>query len=82
MQIQIFKVKKKIPEENASYRCLSLIMLDSIVKVKKKSYPQALLEECKYEIKRSKMEKKKVHLMSWMINLIMILMMKQSLTMR
>ena len=31
-------------------------MLDSIVKVKKKYYPQALLEECKYEIKKTKME--------------------------
>ena len=31
-------------------------MLDSTVKVKKKYYPQALLEECKYEIKKTKME--------------------------
>ena len=45
---------KKVPKENASYKCLSLIMLDSIFKVNKKYYPQALLEECKYEIKRLK----------------------------
>ena len=31
---------KKVPKENASCKCLSLIMLDSIVKVKKKYYPQ------------------------------------------
>ena len=31
-------------------------MLDSIVKVKKKYYPQTLLGECKYEIKKAKME--------------------------
>ena len=31
-------------------------MLDSIVKVKKKYYSQALLEECKFEIKKAKME--------------------------
>ena len=31
-------------------------MLDSVVKAKKKYYPQALLEECKYEIKKIKME--------------------------
>ena len=31
-------------------------MLDSIVKVKKKYYPQALLEKYKYEIKKAKME--------------------------
>ena len=47
---------KKVPKENGSYRCLSLIMLDYIVKVKKKYYPQALLEGCKYEIKKTKME--------------------------
>ena len=43
---------KKVPKENGSYRCLSLIMLDYIVKVKKKYYPQALLEGCK----KTKME--------------------------
>ena len=31
-------------------------MLDSIVKVKKKYYLQTNLEECKYEIRRTKME--------------------------
>ena len=43
---------KKIPKENASYKSLSLIMLDSIIKVNKKYYPQTILEECKYEIKK------------------------------
>ena len=47
---------KKIPKENASYKCLSLIILDSVIRVSKKYYPQALLEECKYEIKKTKME--------------------------
>ena len=47
---------KKVPKENASYKCLSLVMLDSIVKVKKKYYLQTHLEECKYEIRRTKME--------------------------
>ena len=31
-------------------------MLDSAIRVNKKYYPQTLLEECKYEIKNSKME--------------------------
>ena len=31
-------------------------MLDSVVKVKKKYYPQTLLEECKYEPKQIKKE--------------------------
>ena len=48
---------KKIPNENASYKCLSLIMLDSAIRVIKKYYPQTLLEECKYEITKNKIEK-------------------------
>ena len=47
---------KKVPKENASYKCLSLIMLDSAIKVNKKYHPQTLLEECKYEIKKNKIE--------------------------
>ena len=31
-------------------------MLDSVIRVNKKYYPQTLLEECKYEIKKTKME--------------------------
>ena len=47
---------KKIPKENASYKWLSLIMLDSVIRVSKKYYPQMLLEVCKYEIKKTKIE--------------------------
>ena len=47
---------KKIPKENAPCKCLSIIMLDSVIKVKKKYYPQTLLEECKYEQGKIKME--------------------------
>ena len=31
-------------------------MLDSVIKGNKKYYPQTLLEDCKYEIKKTKME--------------------------
>ena len=31
-------------------------MLDSVIKAKKKYYPRTLLEECKYEPKKTKME--------------------------
>ena len=31
-------------------------MLDSVIKAKKKYYPQTLLEECKYEQEKIKME--------------------------
>ena len=47
---------KKIPKEEAPCKCLSIIMLDSVIKAKKKYYPQTLLEECKYEQERIKIE--------------------------
>ena len=31
-------------------------MLDSVIRVNKKYYPQTILEECKYEIKKNKIE--------------------------
>ena len=31
-------------------------MLDSVIRANKKYYPQILLEECKYEITKNKME--------------------------
>ena len=40
---------KKIPKEKAPCKSLSIIMRDSVVKAKKKYYPQTLLEECKCE---------------------------------
>ena len=45
-----------MPKENTPCTCLSIIMLDSVIKAKKKYYPQTLLEECKYEQKRIKIE--------------------------
>ena len=47
---------KKVTKENPSHKYLSLIMQDSVVKVSKKYYPQILLKECKYEIKKTTME--------------------------
>ena len=47
---------KEVPKENASYKCLSLIMLDSVIRVNKKYYLQTLLEECKYVVRKNKME--------------------------
>ena len=48
---------KKMPKEKAPCKCLSITMLDFVVKAKEKYYPQAPLEECKYEAKKIKMEK-------------------------
>ena len=47
---------KKTPKENFPCKCLSLIMLHCVIKTNNKYYPQTLLEECKYEIKKIKME--------------------------
>ena len=45
-----------MPKEKVPSKCLSIIMLDSVIKAKKKYYPQTLLEECKYEQHKIKME--------------------------
>ena len=47
---------KKMPKEKAPWKCLSIIMLDSVIKAKKKYYLQTLLEKCKYEQEKIKME--------------------------
>ena len=47
--------EKKVPKGDASYKCLSLIMLGSIVKIRKMYYPQVFLEECRYVKRKNKM---------------------------
>ena len=46
---------KEFSKVDASYKCLSLIMLDSVVKAGKKYYPQVFLEEFKYVKRKNKM---------------------------
>ena len=43
-----------IPEENTHYTCISAIDIDSVLKIDKKAYPQAYLEQCKYRLKKRK----------------------------
>ena len=43
---------KKTPKEKGACNCLSIIMLDSVIKVKKNYYPQILLGQRKYEPKK------------------------------
>ena len=45
-----------MPKEKAPCKCLSIIMLDSVIKANKKYYPQTLLEECKYIQEKIKTE--------------------------
>ena len=47
---------KKMQKEKAPCKCLSIIMLDSVIKANKKYYPQTLLEECKYIQEKIKTE--------------------------
>ena len=44
-----------MPKEKTPYRCLLLIVLESVIRKNKKHYSQKLLEECKYIIKRIKL---------------------------
>ena len=39
---------KKIPEEKVPHKCLSIIILDSVIYAYEKYRPRTLLEECKY----------------------------------
>ena len=52
--LHIFMIKK-IPKEKAPSKCLSIIMLDSVIKVNKKYYPETFLE-CTYVQKKIKIE--------------------------
>ena len=45
-----------MPKEKAPYKCLSIIIIDSVIRVNKKYYPQTLLEECKYIQEKIKIE--------------------------
>ena len=42
-------------KEKAPCKCLSIIMLDSVIKANKMYYPQKLLEECKNKQEEIKM---------------------------
>ena len=37
-----------MPKEKAPCKSLSIILIDSVIRVNKRYYPQTLLEECKY----------------------------------
>ena len=58
-----FKIFKKktfdnnniVPTEKDHYICIPAIDIDSVLKIDKKAYPQAYLEECKYKLKKRKL---------------------------
>ena len=43
-----------VPVEKQCYLCIAAIDIDSVLKVDKKVYPQAYLEQCKYKLKKRK----------------------------
>ena len=47
----------EVPTENEHYTCIACITIDSVMRMEKKKYPKAHLEECKYRMKKTKMTK-------------------------
>ena len=45
---------EKVPKEKVPYKCLSIIILDSVIKSDKKYCPETYLEECKYKEQKQK----------------------------
>ena len=43
-----------IPRERNHYICIAVIDIDSVLKIDKRAYPQAYLEQCKYKLKKRK----------------------------
>ena len=61
-KLKIFKKKNLttfnnniVPIEKNHYICIPAIDIDSVLKIDKKSYPQAYLEECKHKLKKRKL---------------------------
>ena len=62
-KLKIFKKKNLttfnnnniVPKEKNHYICIPAIYIDSVLKIDKKAYPQAYLEECKYKLKKRKL---------------------------
>ena len=43
-----------VPIEKDHYICIPVLDIDSVLKIDKKTYPQAYLEQCKYKLKKRK----------------------------
>ena len=61
-KLKIFKKKNVttfsnniVPIEKNHYICIPAIDIDSVLKIDKRVYPQAYLEECKYKLKKRKL---------------------------
>ena len=47
-------INNSIPIEKNHYICIPAIDIDSVLKIDKRAYPQAYLEQCKYKLKKRK----------------------------
>ena len=46
-----------VSKENLHCTCIACIIIDSVMRMEKKNYPQVYLERCKYKIKKIQMSK-------------------------
>ena len=54
-KLKIFnKINKTTFTNNVNYICIPAIDIDSVLKIDKRLYPQAYLEQCKYKLKKRK----------------------------
>ena len=53
--ITTFNNNNIVPVEKNHYICIPAIDIDSVLKIDKKAYSQAYLEECKYKLKKRKL---------------------------
>ena len=49
-----FNNNNSIPIEKNHYICIPAIDIDSVLKINKRAYPQAYLEQCKYKLQKRK----------------------------
>ena len=59
--------------EKNHYICILAIDIDSVLKIDKKAYPQAYLEECKYKLKKRKLVSFKILKLLMMIVIVILI---------
>ena len=57
INITTFNNNNHITMERNHYICIPVIDIDSVLKINKRAYPQAYLEQCKYKLKKRKIVK-------------------------
>ena len=68
-----------IPLEKTHCTCISAIDIDSVLKIDKKAFPQAYLEQCKFKLKKKNAQDILIILKLWIMIVIMIMKMELKL---